>query len=259
MPKASEHSSANITKMLLIGSSGSGKTGALASLANAGYKLRIIDLDNGLDFLMRYMRKHHPDKLDNIEYVSLRDKFTTNSSQGIMPKGVPSAYTKAVGYLDKWEDGSQPASWGPEYVMVVDSLTFLANAAYAWKQALNPQVKDPRQIFYSAQEAVEDVLALATSPEFNTNLIVTSHIKWMETPDGAAKAFPSSIGGALGPKIPTYFNSLVLAETIGAGSSVRRQIRTAPTTFMDLKNPAEISAPLPIETGLADFFKLAQE
>lgn len=259
MPKASEHSSSNITKMLLIGGSGSGKTGALASLANAGYKLRIIDLDNGLDFLMRYMRKHHPDKLDNIEYVSLRDKYMTNSATGIMAKGIPNAYTKAVGFMDKWEDGTQPASWGPEYIMVIDSLTFLANAAYAWKEALNPGVKDPRQIFYSAQDAVEAVLALLTSPEFNTNLIVTSHIKWMETPDGAAKAFPSSIGGALGPKIPTYFNSLVLAETVGSGALVKRQIRTAPTNFMDLKNPAEISAPLPIETGLADFFRMAQE
>lgn len=259
MPKASEHSSANITKMLLIGSSGSGKTGALASLAVAGYKLRIIDLDNGLDYLMRYMRKYHADKLDNIEYVSLRDKFMTNSATGIMPSGIPSAYTKAVGFLDKWEDGTKPSTWGHEYIMVIDSLTFLSNAAFRWKEALNPGAKDPRQIFYSAQDAVEEVLALATSPEFNTNLIVTSHLKWMETPDGLNKAFPSSIGGALGPKIPTYFNSLVLAETIGAGNTVKRQIRTAPTTFLDLKNPAEISAPLPIETGLADFFKMAQE
>ena len=59
MPKGSAHTSAIITKMLLIGASGSGKTGALASLAAAGYKLRILDYDNGLDFLMRYMRKNH--------------------------------------------------------------------------------------------------------------------------------------------------------------------------------------------------------
>ena len=71
MPKGSQHSSASLTKMLLIGESGSGKSGALASLAAADYKLRILDFDNGLDFLMRYMRKNHPDKIDNIEFVSL--------------------------------------------------------------------------------------------------------------------------------------------------------------------------------------------
>lgn len=244
--------------MLLIGASGSGKSGALVSLAAAGYKLRIIDMDNGLDFLMRKLRKDHPDKLDNVEYVSIQDKLKANSSLGIMANGVPNAYTRAVMLMDKWEDGSVPAQWGHEYVLVLDSLTFFANAAYRWKEALNPGVKDPRQIFYAAQDATEDVLALMTSPDMKCNVIVTSHIKWMELGDGSTKAFPSSIGGALGPKIPTYFNTLVLAETVGQGTSTKRQIKTAPTVFMDLKNPAEFSAPLPIETGLADFFKAVQ-
>jgi hypothetical protein len=261
MPKASEHKSSSITKMLLIGESGSGKTGALASLAAAGYKLRIIDMDTGLDFLMRFMRKNHPDKLDNIEYVNCRDKLKSGGGAGIISSGVPNAYTKAVGLMDKWEDGTKPSEWGPDYVLVIDSLTFLGNAAFRWKEALNPGAKDPRQIFYAAQDAVEEVLALLTSEDFNTNLIVTSHVRWMERQDGSTKAFPSAIGGALGPKIPTYFNSLTLAETVGSGDKVRRQIRTAPTIFLDLKNPAgaDLSQPLPIETGLADFFKAVQE
>lgn len=257
MPKGSEHKSASITKMLLIGESGSGKTGALASLAVAGYKLRIIDLDNGLDYLMNFMRKRHPDKLDNIEYVSLRDKMKGTSS-GFIPVGIPNAYTKAITLLDKWEDGSRPSEWGPEYIMVLDSLTFLGDAAFNWKQAFNPTAKEPRSIFYAAQDAIAEVLSAITGEDFNANVIVTSHVRWMENKEGLIKAFPSAIGGALGPKIPTYFNSLVLAQTIGTGDKVQRQIRTAPTNFMDLKNPADISAPLPIETGLADFFKAAQ-
>lgn len=261
MPKASEHKSAAITKLLLVGESGSGKTGALASLAAAGYKLRILDFDNGLDFLMREMRKRHPDKLDNIEYISLRDKLKKGPA-GIMPVGIPRAYSDAIGYLDKWEDGTIPSDWGPEYVLVIDSLTFLASAAFRWKEALNPNAKEPRSIFYAAQDAVEDVLAAVTSPEFNANVIVTSHLRWMERQDGVPKAFPTAIGGALSPKVPSYFNSLVLAETVGAGTNaVRRQIRTAPTIYLDLKNPAgaDLSQPLPIETGLADFFRKVQE
>lgn len=257
MPKGSEHKSAHITKMLLIGESGSGKTGALASLAAAGYKLRIIDLDNGLDYLMNYMRKKHADKLDNIEYVSPRDKLKATPA-GYVNVGVPTAYTKAIGFMDKWEDGTRPSEWGPEYIMVLDSLTFLGNAAHRWKDALNPSAKEPRTIFYAAQDAVEEVLAALTSEDFNANVIVTSHVRWMERGDGTTKAFPTAIGGALGPKIPTYFNSLVLAETTGTGQTAKRQIRTAPTAFLDLKNPADLSAPLPIETGLADFFKAAQ-
>lgn len=246
--------------MLLIGESGSGKSGALASLAVAGYKLRIIDMDNGLDFLIRYMRKHHPDKLDNIEYVSIQDKLKSAGSAGIVSAGIPNAYTRAVGLMDKWEDGTRPSEWGASSILILDSLTFFANAAFRWKEALNPGAKDPRQIFYSAQDAVEDVLALLTSEEMNTNVIVTSHVRWMERQDGSTKAFPSAIGGALGPKIPTYFNSLVLAETTGSGQTINRQIRLAPTVFMDLKNPAggELPPALPIATGLATFFKEVQ-
>lgn len=261
MAKASEHHSSGITKMLLIGESGSGKTGALASLAAAGYKLRIIDMDGGLDFLMREMRKRHPAQLDNIEFETVRDKLKSAGSAGVIASGIPNGYTKAVSFMDKWSDGTKPSEWGKDHILVLDSLTFFANAAFRWKEALNPGAKDPRQIFYSAQDAVEDVLALLTSDEMQTNVIVTSHVRWMERQDGSTKAFPSAIGGALSPKIPTYFNTLVLCETSGQGATVKRQIKTAPTIFMDLKNPAgtDMLPALPIETGLATFFKTVQE
>ena len=51
MPALGQHQSSDIVKMLFIGPSGAGKTGALASLASAGYNLRILDMDNGLDVL----------------------------------------------------------------------------------------------------------------------------------------------------------------------------------------------------------------
>ena len=38
-----------------MGDSGTGKTEALCSLVLAGYKLRILDLDNGLDIVKSYL------------------------------------------------------------------------------------------------------------------------------------------------------------------------------------------------------------
>ena len=49
MASIKNHTSVDVTKLLLVGDSGSGKTASLATLANAGYKLRILDYDNGLD------------------------------------------------------------------------------------------------------------------------------------------------------------------------------------------------------------------
>ena len=46
-------------KILLIGKSGAGKTGALASLVAAGYNLRIIDTDKGVRPLRSLLTDPH--------------------------------------------------------------------------------------------------------------------------------------------------------------------------------------------------------
>jgi hypothetical protein len=265
MPNFSQHQSSEFTKLLLIGESGSGKTGSLASLAKAGYKLRILDLDNGLDSLASIMRQTMPEKMENIEFVSLRDEYTAGPT-GPIVKGMPTAFQSAMRLLDNWDPGKlnpkqegaalgPPAAWGKECILVIDSLTFLGDAAYNQAKALNPSAKDERQIYGAAQDGVENVLALIQGAAFRTNVIVISHIRYVDRPDGTTKGYASAIGGALSPKIPTYFNSVALAES--TGSPPKRTIRTASTAMIDLKNPASFKmvASLPLDTGLADFFQ----
>lgn len=263
MPKASEHKSGAMTKMLLMGESGTGKTGACLSLLKAGYKLHFLDMDSGLDFLIRQAKKECPELLDNLDYISLRDKRKLGAAtQGVVPaKAVPDAYTRAVGFMGKWEDGSIPAEWGKDHILILDSLTLFSDAAYLWQEALNPTVKDPRQIYSAAQNSVEEVLALLTDEAFATNLIVISHITWVERQDGTMKGYPSAVGKALSPKIPTYFNSVALSDSSLKSGEVTRTIKTFPTAMIDaIKNPAgaDMAKALPIETGLATFFKTAQ-
>lgn len=256
MPKLDQHQSADITKLLLIGDSGTGKTGSLASLAVAGYKLFILDFDNGLDVLVNNIKRLKPSALANVEFESLRDRIKSISPAGITFHGVPDAFSKAMKLLDTW-GGQKPAAFGPDCIIVIDSLTFLSEAAFNWATALNPSAKDRRQIYGAAQDAIENMLALLTGPDFQTNVIVISHVKYMERPDGTTKGYPTSVGAALSPKIPAYFNSVALCETSGTGANLKRTIRTQATALIDLKNPSPIGmAPqLPIDTALADFFK----
>ena len=88
-------------------------------------------------------------------------------------------------------------------------------------------------------------------------MIVISHIDLREQADGTTKGFASSIGASLGPKLPRYFNTLVLSETVGTGTNVRRRIKTVPTQLLDLKNPApmKIAGEYPLETGMASIFE----
>jgi hypothetical protein len=101
------------------------------------------------------------------------------------------------------------------------------------------------------------MLAAITGAGFQTNVIVCTHIDLVESADGSIKGFASSLGKALGPKIPRYFNTMLAAESKTMGSKTTRKILTAPTAQLDLKNPApmRIDASYPLETGMAEIFK----
>jgi hypothetical protein len=233
MPNATDHKSSSITKRLLVGDSGVGKTTALAGLAQAGYQLHIYDFDNLLDPL---------------------------TPQGPTIDGQPTAFVDALRALDKWEDGSKPAEWGPNHIAVIDSLTTMSRAAYFWARGLQGAAGiaegvavrgiEPRNIFFTAQQAVMNCIALLTSVNFSTNILVIAHIKYMEQ-GGITKGFPLSVGTAISPEIPTYFPSVTLATKSGE----KRILRTKSTSMIDLKDPRsfEYGDELPIE-DLAKLF-----
>jgi hypothetical protein len=270
MPSLAKHQSNQFTKLLIEGDSGSGKTGALTSLVTAGYKLRILDFDNGLETLKQFVFRECPDKAANVEFRTLRDKRKA-TALGPIIDGQPKAFIEGLKMLDRWryktDEGEEvdygvPATWGPEVIFVLDTLTFLSDAAYDWAEPLTPTGKsgdkDKRATYYMAQQAVENVLALLTSESFRCNVIVNSHIRYVDNPDGTRKGYPTSVGSALGPTIPRYFNSVALCQTSPAG---KRTIQTVATAMIDLKNPKPFAmAPsYSIETGLAQFFAQLRE
>jgi hypothetical protein len=258
MTSATNHKTSDFVKLLFIGNSGAGKTGALTSLVKAGYELRIIDLDSGLDALINHVIEADPKLLSKIEYQTFRDKMKMTSI-GPQVSGSPKAYVNTLTALERWpDDQSDPAAWGAKKILVIDSMTNLGRAAFLWAKAANPSSKDPRQWFKTAQDLIEDLIANVTSDAFETNVIIISHVELVTMNDNSVKGFASSIGKALGPKIPRFFNTLLLSETAGSGKTVKRRIKTYPTSMIDLKNPApmRIEAEYPIETGLADLFRL---
>ena len=269
MPTLEKHQSNEYTKLLCLGDSGSGKTGGLAPLVNAGYHLRILDMDNGLESLKQQVLRLCPEKIANVEYRTLRDKRKASPSGPIID-GSPKAFIEAIRMLDRWRyvDGGNeidlgvPAEWGPDVILVIDSLTFLSDAAYDWREPLTPKGKegkyDQRAVYKDAQDAIESVLALVTSEAFRTNVIVTSHVKYVDNPDGTKKGYPTAVGSALSPQIPRYFNTVALFQTKAGG---KRTLHTAATAMIDLKNPKpfEMAKEYPIETGLADLFKVLRE
>jgi AAA domain len=265
MPSLANHQSNEFTKLLIEGDSKSGKTGALCSLVKAGYKLRILDFDNGLDVLKQFILRDCPENINNVEFRTLRDKRKA-SPTGPIIDGSPKAFIDGIKMLDRWKyddvDLGVPSTWGSDCILVIDSLTFLSDAAFDFREPLVPRSRDGkydvRAVYKDAQDAVENVLALLTSESFQTNVIVISHIRYVDNPDGTKKGYPSSVGAALSPTIPRYFNSVALFETTAGG---KRTLKTVSTAMIDLANPKpfNMANSYPVEIGLAEFFAVLRE
>lgn len=264
MPNLANHQSNEFTKLLLIGDSKSGKTGSLVSLVQAGYNLRILDLDNLLDVLKYMIQNQCPDQIANVEFRTLRDKRKAGS-QGSVIDGAPKAWINAIKMLSNWKyedvDLGNPGDWGPDCILVIDSLSRLCDAAYDFHESIIPVGKsgdyDQRAVYGNAQSDVESLISMLTSPAMQTNVIVIAHVQYMEQPDKTIKGFPQGVGQKLSPKIPQYFPSVVLFTNKGG----KRTIQTNSSPMMDLANPApfKMQPSYPIETGLAQFFEVLRE
>lgn len=258
MPSLSSHQSNDFVKLLLLGDAKSGKTSSLVSLVEAGYKLRILDMDNLLDGLKHQVMSRCPDKIDNIEFRTLRDKFKMVAS-GPTIDGPAKAFINAIKMLDSWKyteegvevDLGKPSTWGPDCILVIDSLSRLCDACFDWREPLTGH-DDKRATFYDAQNAIKDVLATLTSKGFETNVIVICHGLYMDQKDGTTKIFPQSVGKAIAPEIPQYFPNYVRFKNLGGKRTI--QLKSDPLIDLAASKP-NLPDTLPAETGLATFFE----
>jgi|SRR5215831_8556002 len=259
MADLSSHQSSTTTKLLLIGDSGAGKTGSLASLADAGYNLRIIDLDNGLDAL-RNLLSDPKSRYDKLAITRVKYKTITETSVNIstVPNSPRSAtvWTRMVNSISHWKDGKEDlgpiTSWTTEDVLVIDSLTLAGIAAMNFA-AVGQTVRDNRNLYFGAQNLLENLVQNLYSEAVKCNVIITSHISYIENEAQIVRGYPTTIGRALSSKIGRYFNSVLLIKTEGKN----RKIYTSPTSFVELKNaaPLRVKDTYEIHSGLADFFK----
>lgn len=262
MAELSAHQSSTITKLLLCADSGMGKTGSLVSLVKDGYKLFILDFDNGLDFFMKKIAQECPDKMGNVHFKTLVDEYGFGAQGAFVKKA--DAFTKGTNMIGKWkeDDGTELGgigSWGPDTILVVDSLSLLSRAAMHQVLALNNRLAaGPEQRDWMfAQNNIENTLAALFSESVKCNVIVTAHVVGIEDANGIAQGFPQTLGKSLSPRIPRYFNTMLTIKTSGAGANKKRVIRTAPDGTLMVKH--SVAAGLPIEldisNGMSIFFK----
>ena len=241
---------------LLLGNSGTGKTGSLVSLVKAGYKLKILDLENGTQILYNLVMEQCPDMLDNVELEKISTKYRIGPA-GATAEKAPAGLVKVGKILDRWQK-----EVSPDEIIIIDSLTALGRLCLVWSEAQNRGLRDRRQHYFNAQEVVEPLIATITHEDFPCHSLVLTHIDYRDiSPDPknpSIKGYASSVGRALGDKIPTHFNEVFMYNTIGTGASAKHVISSVSDGVVDVKNtvPSRIQKRYDINTGLADIFTL---
>lgn len=271
MPDLIDHQSTSTTKMLFVGPSGSGKTGgSICSLASAGFNIRVLDMDNGLDIVRNILTSpdgkalYGPDAIKRIKFETITDPMTNRG--GVLVPRTAKAWQKAVKLMINWnkengasEDLGPLSEWTPDEVLVIDSLTMLANAALNFILSMNNRLgQQPYQNdWYAGQQLLEALFQTLFDEGIKCNVIINCHVVYIGE-EGKEVGYPATLGKALSPRMGTYFNTIVLAKTTGQGANERHKIITRSTGGIELKNsaPLTIKQEYPLETGMAEIFRL---
>jgi len=264
-------------KMIYLGHTGMGKTGSLCSLAAAGYRLKIMDLEAKAGIVRNMLTderspyfKQNPKAIDNVSIATLTEALELASMEA--SKKAATVWPRAKSVPFKWVDdvGKDHGSirqWTTQDVWVIDSLKRLGDACQDFFVQMNSRLHLPAHDPKSAPQAFEwgivqnmlgSYIEAATLAAIPCNVIFISHIEWIgDEKTGLKQGVPSAVGKKLAPLIPRYFNNMLLAET----KASRRIISTnVSSTGIALKNenPYAVANEYPLETGLADYFKAIQ-
>lgn len=251
MPAMSDHESHNLVKMLVAADTGAGKTGALASLVDAGYNLRVLDFDNGLSPLRNYVKDKS--KLANVNYITLRDELKLLGGKFTIAKA--NAFQRAMEALDKgggeWGEGVPPLKdWTPKDILCVDTLGMMSRSCLLMvMQINNAATKNPElQHYGTAMENIEKFIGQVTSSATNCNVIINTHLY---RNDDSPKLYPEALGSKLGPKIGRYFDNYFSISMTGAA----RTIKTSKDGLLALKCAKALNEQYDISDGYAKIFK----
>lgn len=236
-------------KMLVVGESGVGKTGALASLAKAGYNLKIADFENGLDPLIAQLA----DDKEAMGRVSFMQFFEKVKKGRVIAKAAD-AFVKA---LDEESDIGPVSKLGSKDVLVIDSYTSFGKAILNEVLRMNNVAKPRIQDWGEAVGRADAILQKLCSDEVRCHVIVLAHFIPEKSEDGGTiKWWPQAVTENQSRTIGRWFNTMVIMKATGSGSKVKRVVVTTPQPRFACKCPWKgVPEEIPIEEGYLPIIK----
>ncbi len=248
-------------RVLIYGEPASGKTGALAQLANAGYRLLLHDMDQNARVIGSFLK---PDAADVYIHTYAVAKVTNTNlfaGKGDAPQAALKEMRKFCQMLEHWktetEDLGPSSALTAKDVIVVDSGTFLGDLLLMAAKADPEANRDMRKQYGIAGEYYAAILDYLTGNRIGASVVMLTHITQTGEKDGQGnfvgkpRDIPVAIGEKMSKRMPTYFSDIWRLEVDRGGN---RSFRTAATAYESLRasNPTAIKATEPFD--LASMF-----
>lgn len=280
-------------KAILVAAPKVGKTGSIAALINAGYRVVVAAFDPGYDILLSLVDPAHRDNLTILPFEDRRGFTTATSKMTVGMVGDPVAFPKFVEFLNTGKarraacqggdiiDLGASDTWGTDTFLVIDNLSSLSKAAFARllkMQGVDKQSRRRRDWGLAADE-VDDILIQLASSFYRYHLIVLAHwyvqgprewededkvhkdktdynneLRQREEKLIPTKQVPVSIGRTLSRNLLQHFPTVCWAEI---DAMDRRIFNLSPSASRDSGvpvRPGTLPKTLPIETGLLTIF-----
>jgi hypothetical protein len=257
MPKMENHQAQDRVQILLAADSSSGKTSSLATLANAGYKLRILDFDNGLDVLRSHLSD---DGLANVHFKTLRDDIEAAKPTAWKEfrKVLKDGWTETDENGEVVEELGRPRDWGTDMVLAIDSATFMTSALKHEILALNQdkmtsQLSQPQ--WGDVSRHMTNLLESLTSHRYGCNMIITATTIAVEDANGVSKMYPNIGSKPFAQSVSSFFNNVIGIKSMAKG----RKLRTVSDGRQEYKNTNPRHVPAEMDPDLAELFALLKK
>lgn len=234
----SQASSLPGVNVCLMGPSGTGKTHSLGTLVETGVEVFYLGLEPGLESLLGYFTDRGKPVPDNLhwhivasptasfsELISSAKDINTLSLDLLAKRQDPnrSKHNRFVSVLEALnnfkcdrtgEEFGAVNSWDTSRCLAIDGQTGLNNAAMSL--VVGGKAVRNMSDWGIAQDLIEKILRMLTE-NCECHFVLLAHVE-RETDQvlGGVKISISTLGKALGPKIPAMFSDVILATRTGS-------------------------------------------
>jgi len=244
-------------RVLVYGDPASGKTGALAQLANAGYRLLIHDFDQNARVIGSYLKPGTGDVyLSTYEVAKMTGTNLFAGNRADAAQAALKEMRRFCQMLQHWK--TETEDLGPSIeltakdVVVLDSGTFLGELLFMAAKADPEANKHTPTQYRLAGEYYAAILDYLCGKKMGASVVVLTHITQTGEKDsegkfiGKPKDIPVAIGEKMSKRMPSYFSDIWRLEVDRTGN---RRFRTAATAFEGLRssNPLKIKGEEPFD------------